>query len=83
MLFLRGRTVRTAAPVAGVVGTVLSVVNQGQLVLDGGGGTGTWIRIAVNYAVPFVVASIGFLSARGTPAGITDLEDRVGRDARG
>lgn len=65
-LFLRGRTVRTAAPVAAVVGTVLSAVNQGHLVLDGGG-TGTWIRIAVNYLVPFLVASTGFLSARRVP----------------
>lgn len=36
LLFLRGRTARTAAPAPAVVGTVLSVVNQGQLVLDGG-----------------------------------------------
>jgi len=68
MLFLRGRTARTAAPVAAVVGTVLSAVNQGDTVLAGGAGTATWIRIAVNYLVPFCVASIGFLSARRVPA---------------
>lgn len=64
VLFCTGRTARTAGPTAMVVGTLLSAVNQGQIVLAGDGDTGTWIRIAVNYVVPYVVASIGFLSAR-------------------
>ena len=68
VLFLRGRTARTAAPVAAVVGTVLSAANQGDTVLGGGAGTATWMRVAVNYLVPFCVASIGFLSARRAPA---------------
>jgi hypothetical protein len=63
-LFLRGHTVRTASPVAAVVGTLLSAVNQGAVVVGGDATVGTWLRIAFNYAVPFVVASIGYLSAR-------------------
>lgn len=66
VLFCRGRTARTAGPTAAVVGTLLSAVNQGQIVLAGDADTGTWIRIAVNYVVPYAVASIGFLSARRT-----------------
>lgn len=62
-LFVRGRTARTATPVAVVVGTVLSAVNQGDVVLAGAAGFGTWVRIAVNYLVPFCVASVGFLTA--------------------
>lgn len=61
-LFLRGRTARTATPVAVVVGTVLSAVNQGEVLLAGDGGTGTWVRIGINCLVPFCVASVGFLS---------------------
>lgn len=68
LLFLRGATARTAAPVALVVGTVLSAVNQGHVLLAGDGGLGTWIRIGINYLVPFCVASIGFLAARRRPA---------------
>jgi len=68
-LFLRGRTARTAAPVAAVVGTVLSAVNQGDVLVSGAAGGSTWIRIAVNYLVPFLVASFGFLSARRVPPG--------------
>ncbi len=67
VLFLQGRTARTAAPVAAVVGTVLSAVNQGDVLLAGAG-IGTWVRVGVNYLVPFCVASFGFLSARREPA---------------
>jgi hypothetical protein len=62
-LFWRGATFSTAAPVAIVVGTLLSLVNQLQVVLDGDATWATWVRIVVNYAVPYLVASIGFLSA--------------------
>ncbi len=69
LLLLRGRTVRTATPVSAVVGTVLSAVNQGEILLGGVAGPATWVRIGVNYLVPFLVASYGFLSARRvTPA---------------
>jgi hypothetical protein len=63
-LLLRGRTVRTACPTALVVGTVLSAVNQGFIVIEGQATIGTWVRIAVNYVVPFAVASTGYLAAR-------------------
>jgi hypothetical protein len=43
---------------------VLSLVNQGALIWDDQAGVGTWLRIAVNYLVPFLVASFGWLSAR-------------------
>jgi hypothetical protein len=68
-LILRGRTARTAGPIAAIVGTVLSVVNQADVIIGGHATTGTWVRIAVNYLVPFVVASVAFLSAcRRRPA---------------
>jgi len=61
-LILRGATVRTAVPIAAIVGTVLSLVNEGQVVASGHGGVATWLRIGVNYAIPFVVASIGYVA---------------------
>lgn len=63
-LFLRGATIRTASPVAVVMGTILSLINQGQLVWSGSATTGTWVRIGLNYVVPFIVASWAFLAAR-------------------
>ncbi|MBS4728240.1 nitrate/nitrite transporter NrtS [Mycobacterium sp. SM1] len=66
-LFARGRTVRTATPTAALVGTVLSLVNQGAIIAGGHADGGTWLRVAVNYLVPFCVASVGYLSAHRTP----------------
>ncbi len=69
MLFLRGATIRVAGRVALVVGTILSAVNQGSLIVAGDGTVATWIRVAVNYLTPFVVASIGYLAGcRAVPA---------------
>jgi hypothetical protein len=63
VLFLRGATFSVAAPLALIVGTILSLVNQLHVVLDGDATWATWVRIAVNYAVPYCVASVGFLAA--------------------
>lgn len=63
-LFLRGQTLRTAVPTALIVGTVLCAVNQGTILMAGQATTGTWVRMAINYLVPFVVASVGYLGAR-------------------
>lgn len=61
-LIVRGVTARTAAPIAIIVGTVLSLVNQGQIVASGQAGVTTWIRVGINYAIPFIVASIGYIA---------------------
>lgn len=53
----------TPRPTAVVVGTVLSAANQGDVLVSGDATIQTWLRIAFNYAVPYVVASLGFLSA--------------------
>jgi hypothetical protein len=63
-LFLRGHTLRTAVPTALVVGTVLCAINQGATLIAGQATTGTWVRMVFNYAVPFLVASFGYLAAR-------------------
>ncbi len=60
-MFLAGATVPTAGRIALVVGTWLSLMNQGDRILHG---DLPWLRIALNYATPFTVASLGFLSAR-------------------
>jgi hypothetical protein len=43
-----------------VVGTILSAINQGGVFLAGEARWTTWVRIALNYVVPFIVSSIGF-----------------------
>ncbi len=58
----RGVTFATAVRVAAVVGTLLSVVNQGAVIAAGNAASSTWIRVGVNYLVPYVVSSIGYLA---------------------
>jgi hypothetical protein len=62
LLIAKGHTRRTGLAVAGVVGTLLSAVNQGDVLVSGRAGAATWARVAVNYAVPFVVSSVGYLA---------------------
>lgn len=60
-MFIRGVTLPSATRICLVVGTWLSLVNQGELILHG---TFPWTKIVLNYATPFTVASLGFLAAR-------------------
>lgn len=60
-LFRSGVTVRSAATIALVVGTWLSLVNQSGPILQG---HPPWVKLVLNFATPFTVASLGFLAAR-------------------
>jgi len=50
--------------VALVVGSILSLVNQVDLVLRGELTLGLLVKVAFNYLVPFIVASIGAALSR-------------------
>jgi hypothetical protein len=65
-LLVTGATFRPSFPVALVVGTLLCAVNQGADLAGGGLDVATLVRVAANYAIPYVVASIGYLSAHRT-----------------
>lgn len=69
-LLLSGATARTCLPVALVVGTVLSLVNQGDAVVQGMAGGGVVLKVVANYAIPFLTSSTGALLAvrQGVPA---------------
>jgi hypothetical protein len=62
-LFARGITLRPCLPVAAVVGCVLSVINEGTRIAVGHPGWPTWIQIGLNFVVPFLVSSYGYLTA--------------------
>jgi hypothetical protein len=53
---------RTAA-VAVVVGTALCAINQLDVLLAGRASGITWLKIALTYLVPFLVANYGILTA--------------------
>ena len=61
LLFLRGATLPTAVRISLVVGTWLSLMNQGGLIVNG---HPPWVKLVLNYLTPFSVASLGYLAAR-------------------
>lgn len=62
LCFLR-TTLRRTVPIALVVGTLLSLINQSGVIFGGEATPVTWLRVGANYLVPFCVSSLGFLSA--------------------
>lgn len=64
---LSGSTARVALPVAVVVGSILLAVNQGSQLLSGEIGLVLVVRALANYAIPYVVASVGYLKAPSGP----------------
>jgi hypothetical protein len=62
-LLARGVTVRPCLPVAAVVGCVLSAINEGPTVAASRAGWLTWVQIGLNFVVPFLVSSYGYLAA--------------------
>jgi hypothetical protein len=58
---------RRSAVIAAIVGTVLTAINQGDLLL-----AGRWLpalawKLPLTYAVPFIVATLGALGAGKVP----------------
>lgn len=60
-IIFRTDNLRRTVGVAVVVGTVLFVINQLDIVVAGRAGSGTWAKVALTYLVPFCVANYGLL----------------------
>jgi hypothetical protein len=67
-LFARGVTLRPCLPVAAVVGCVLSAINEGARIAAGHVGWPTWVQVGLNFVVPFLVSSYGYLAAARVPS---------------
>ena len=55
---------RRCAVIALVVGTLLSLVNQGDLILRGRLDGVALLRILANYVIPFVVSNLGAMASK-------------------
>ena len=55
---------RRTGSIALVVGTWLTLFNQGDVIWTGQLGGWIWIKIVLNYLTPFAVANLGLLSKR-------------------
>ncbi len=67
----RGAMRRTVA-IALIVGTLLTLINLGDRLSAGDLDTVTLGRIAADYAVPWVVSSVGYIAARRTAVARAD-----------
>ncbi len=45
-----------------MVGTLLTVINQGSVLVSGSADAATALRVAANYAIPYAVSSLGYLA---------------------
>jgi hypothetical protein len=52
--------------IALVVGTVLTLINQADVIIAGDASTGTWVKAGLNFCVPFVVSNLGLLAGKRT-----------------
>jgi len=55
--------VRRCLVIALVVGTVITLINEGDVIFSGGLSGADGAKIPLNYVVPFVVSSLGYVSA--------------------
>ncbi len=62
-----GKIVKNSLRIALVVGSILNLVNQGDAILAGTGVS--WIHVALNYLVPYCVASYSAAKNELTPRG--------------
>lgn len=61
-LIAKGHTLRVSIRISLAVGTILTVSNQGSLIVGGSFSAGMLVRVAINYLVPFFVSSIAYLA---------------------
>jgi hypothetical protein len=66
---LEPRNLRGTATIALVVGCVLTLINEGDVLFEGRATGRTAVKIFLNFCVPFVVSNLGVLTgSRSVPA---------------
>jgi len=60
----RREHLRRTIPIALVVGTILTLINQLDVIVKGDATTLTWIKTCLNYVVPFIVSNLGLLTGK-------------------
>jgi hypothetical protein len=60
-IVLQPEHLRRTLTIAVVVGTVLTAINQADVIARGDATTATLVKAALNYLVPFIVSNLGLL----------------------
>jgi hypothetical protein len=59
---------RRTLQIALVVGTILTLINQADVILGGDAKGLTWVKVGLNFCVPFVVSNLGLLAGKRAEA---------------
>ena len=72
----RREHLRRTVAIALVVGTILTLINQADVIIGGDAKALTWVKAGLNYCVPFVVSNLGLLAGKRAEAGTEGLFSR-------
>ncbi|MGH8956975.1 MAG: nitrate/nitrite transporter NrtS [Microbacterium sp.] len=61
---LRREHLRRTVRIALVVGVILTLINQADVVIRGDATAITWVKAAGNFLVPFIVSNLGLLAGK-------------------
>jgi hypothetical protein len=64
-IVLEREHLRRTLLIAAVVGLVLTVINQLDVILGGDTNALVWVKVGLNFCVPFVVSNLGLLAGKG------------------
>lgn len=65
---MRREHLRRTLRIALVVGVVLTLINQADVIIGGDASALTWIKVGANFCVPFVVSNLGLLAGKRAEA---------------
>ena len=65
-IILEPQHLRRTLTIAIVVGTILTAINQGDVILKGEATSTTVVKAVLNYVVPFIVSNLGLLAGART-----------------
>jgi hypothetical protein len=63
-IVMRPEHLRRTIKIALVVGTILFLINQADVVVRGNATVTTWIKVGLSYCVPFIVSNLGLLAGK-------------------
>jgi hypothetical protein len=63
-IVMRPEHLRRTVRIALVVGTILTLINQADVIAGGDATTVTWLKAGANYVVPFIVSNLGLLAGK-------------------
>ncbi|MGH2963192.1 MAG: nitrate/nitrite transporter NrtS [Microbacterium sp.] len=61
---MRREHLRRTVRIALVVGVILTLINQADVVIRGDATAITWVKAAGNFLVPFIVSNLGLLAGK-------------------